>query len=171
VSSPLSGIAAAKRRQLAATLGLFAMLFVAVGAVAGTGATTTLMKVFVAVSLAVALLLALVAYGVLRSVRLDAAERRLDAALEEAVRAGGGRMCDCGHDHDPDELHFVDGEGQHLTGRPAATCAHDGHGEDCTHSCETCVLAALRDPANERPVPAARRPQPGPRRPSPVARR
>ena len=90
-------------------------------------------------------------------------------------------MCDCGHEHDPDELHFVDGEGQHLTGssRPASgpACAHDGSGTDCAHSCDTCVLASMRldpvaafDRPTARPAPVAtagserRRPQPGPGR-------
>jgi hypothetical protein len=176
VTSPLAGIAVEKRRQLAATLGLFAMLFIAVGAVASTGATSGLMKAFVVVSLLVAVFLALLAWGVLRSVRLDVADRRLDAAIEAAVVASGRQMCDCGHEHDPDELHFVDGEGQHVTGRHAATaCAHDGTGSDCSHSCDTCVLAALRsapEPAAVHPAPAsaARRPMPGPRRPSPAPR-
>jgi hypothetical protein len=133
VSSTLSGIATEKRRQLAATLGLFAMLFIAIGAVAATGASTGVVKAFVALALAVALLLCLVAWGVLRSVRLDVAEQRLDAAIAEAVSARArGSLCDCGHEHDPTAMHYVD------------ECAHDGAGTDCNHSCETCVLAALR---------------------------
>jgi hypothetical protein len=163
VTSPLSSVTAEKRRQVAATLGLFAMLFVAVGAVSATGASTGLVKAFVAVALLVAALLGLMAWGVLRSVKIDAADRRLDAAIEAAVAAGGASMCGCGIAHDPDELHFVDGEGQHLTGN---RCAHDGTGLDCAHSCDTCVLAAMR------PAPAAttRRPSPYPRRPSPAPR-
>jgi hypothetical protein len=166
VTSPLSGIAVEKRRQLAATLGLLAVVFVAVGAVGATGAGSALMKVFVAISLLVAVTLALMAWGVVRSVRLDQSDRRLDVAIEEAMKAGGRSMCDCGHEHDPDELEFVDGEGQHVTGAASrAACAHDGTGTDCTHSCDTCVLASMpRDP-----VAARRRPQPGPR-PSPASR-
>jgi hypothetical protein len=143
VTSPLSGIAAEKRRQLAATLGLFAMLFIAVGAVAATGATTAAIKAFVVVALLVAVFLGLMAWGVLRSVQLDLADRRLDAAIEDAVRATGRSMCGCGVEHDPDEMHFVDGEGQHLSGKTFG-CSHDGKGTDCAHSCETCVLATLR---------------------------
>ena len=148
MTSPLSGIAVEKRRQLAATLGLLAMLFLAVGAVSSTATVNAVTTAFIVVSLVVAVLLALLAWGLLRSVRLDAADRRLDAAIEEAMKAGGRSMCDCGHEHDPDELHFVDGEGQHLTGssRPASgpACAHDGSGTDCAHSCDTCVLASMR---------------------------
>lgn len=133
MTSPLAGIAVEKRRQLAATLGLFSMLFIAVGAVAATGASTAVVKAFVVVALLVAVLLALIAWGVLHSVKLDLAEHRLDAAIEKTVASGGGSMCDCGHEHDPDELHVVD-----------APCASDGHGVDCGHSCDTCVLAAMR---------------------------
>lgn len=161
MSSSLSGIAVAKRRQLAATLGLFAMLFIAVGAVAATGADNGVVKAFVVVSLLIALLLGLMAWGVLHSVRVDLAERDLDAAIEAAVAAHGTSLCDCGHEHDPDELHFTDGEGQHLTGSNRPACAHDGAGVDCAHSCDTCVFAGAA---------AARRPSPGPRRPSPLPR-
>jgi uncharacterized membrane protein (DUF485 family) len=141
VASTLSGIPVEKRRRFAATLGMFAMLFIAVGAVSATSADTSLVKAFVALALVVAIVLALMAWGVVHSVRADRAERRLDEAIESAVRATGGSMCDCGVEHDPDEMHFVDGEGQHVSG---SNCAHDGAGTDCEHSCETCVLAAMR---------------------------
>lgn len=131
MSSPLSTIEIEKRRQVAATLGLFAMLFIAIGAVAATGASTAIIKGFVAVALVVALVLGLLAWGVLHSIRLDLAERRLDAALAAAVTASGSTVCGCGVDHDPDELHV-------------ANCRHDGSGTDCSHSCDTCVLAAMR---------------------------
>jgi hypothetical protein len=162
VTSPLSGIALAKRRQFAATLGLFATLFIAVGAVAATGATSAAIKAFVIIALLIAFVLGMVALGVLRSIRLDLAEQRLDAAIADVVQARGGSMCSCGHDHDPTEMHVVrDDHAQHVNGD---ACAHDGSGADCSHSCDTCVLAALRPP------PAARRPQPGPGRPSPARR-
>ncbi|PZS13529.1 MAG: hypothetical protein DLM57_16325 [Pseudonocardiales bacterium] len=134
--SPLSGIPIARRRQLAATLGLFAVLFVAVGVVAATGTTTPgIVRVFSAIALGVAVLLGTVAWGVTHSVKLDRGEVGLDAAIADAVRShsGSGRACGCGHDHDPDEMHVS-----------AETCAHDGTGTDCTHSCDTCMLAALR---------------------------
>ena len=141
MSSPLSGIALEKRRQFAATLGLFAMLFIAVGAVAATGATTGAIKAFVVGALVIAVLLGLMALGVLRSIRLDRAEQRLDAAIVEAVKARGGSMCDCGHEHDPTEMHVVGDSG-------VDSCGHDGTGTDCTHSCDTCVVAALRPSPN-----------------------
>ncbi|MDT4919061.1 MAG: hypothetical protein QOH89_3761 [Pseudonocardiales bacterium] len=172
MSSPLSEIDVEKRRQVAATLGLFAMLFIAIGAVAATGAATAVIKGFVAVALLVAVVLGLLAWGVLRSIKLDLADQRLDATIESAVRASGRSMCDCGHEHDPDEMHIVgddrghfvgddrghlvgddrghlvDGEGQHVSGTTrraaAAQCAHDGAGAECAHSCDTCVLATMR---------------------------
>jgi hypothetical protein len=136
-----------KRKQLAATLGLFSVLFIAVGAVAATGPATAVIRVFVVLALAVAVLLALIAWGVARSVRVDRVDQSLDAAIEAAVAAspgGFGQLCDCGHEHDPTELHVTDDP-----------CEQDGAGHDCTHSCDTCVLASLR------PV-AAGRPRPGP---------
>jgi hypothetical protein len=156
-ATPLQTVAIAKRRQLAATFGLFAMLFVAVGAVAATGASTGVVKGFVVVALVIAVVLGLIAWGVMRSVKQDLAERRLDAAIEAAVRAQGQSMCECGHEHDPNEMHYVAGD----------ACAHDGTGTACSHSCDTCILAGLRRPS---PVPAARRPSPAHRRPSPLRR-
>jgi hypothetical protein len=133
VTTPISSISIEKRRQLAATLGLFSVLFIAVGAVAATGASSGVVKTFVVIALLVAVLLALLAWGVARSVKLDLAEQRLDAAIDQAVTARGGSPCDCGHDHDPDELHVTDDP-----------CANDGAGHDCTHTCDTCILAKLR---------------------------
>jgi hypothetical protein len=135
----LADIAIERRRRLAATLGLFAVLFVAVGVVAATGAGTmpSAVGVFSAIALAVALLLGLMAWGVTHSVRLDLAEERLNKAIEEAVAGAGDAVgdltCGCGHNHDATEMH-VSGE----------ACAHDGTGAECTHSCDTCVLASLR---------------------------
>jgi hypothetical protein len=137
----LSEIDVDKRRQVAATLGLFAMLFIAVGAVAGTGADTAVIKAFVAIALLIALVLGLLAWGVLRSIKLDLAAQQLDATIEAAVRASGGWTCDCGHDHDPTEFHVMDADEPEAG---ATACGHDGSGTDCAHSCDTCVLASMR---------------------------
>jgi hypothetical protein len=155
VTSQLSGIPTDKRRQLAATLGLFAMLFFAVGAVALTVATTVGMKVFVGLAFVVAAVLGLIAWGVITSIKNDLAEQRLDDAIADAMAARNGQPCGCGHDHDVTEMHVQE------------SCAHDGNGDACAHDCDTCVLAALR-PA--RPA-AASRPSPRPRpRPTPTPR-
>jgi hypothetical protein len=162
VASSLSRIPIAKRRQLAATLGLFAVLFIAIAAVAGTGPATGVNRAFLIVALLVAVLLALTGWGVLQSVKADLDEERLDAAIADAVASRGRSLCTCGHEHDPNELHVVDEE-------PA--CAEDGLGHGCAHSCETCVLATLRStPARPSPRPVAEpgtRPRP---RPTPAGR-
>jgi hypothetical protein len=136
VSSPLARVPIAARRRLAATLALFATLFLAVGAVAATGRGTAAAPVFAAIALTVAAGLALVAWGVHRSVGIDLADRQLDAVIEDAMAAHGGHgaLCGCGVEHDPDELHITDAE----------PCAHDGAGATCAHDCSTCVLAAMR---------------------------
>ena len=166
MSSPLSTLPVDKRKQLAATLGLFAVLFIAVGAVAATGPGTAAIRAFIVVALVVALLLALMAWGVVHSVRMDVADSRLDAAIEEAVAAspkGFGQLCDCGHQHDPTELHITDADvpdpadGTH---RHSASCEHDGSGALCAHDCATCVLGSLRTvPAGAglRPSPTSTR--------------
>lgn len=141
VNSALSGIPVDRRRRLAATLGLFAVLFVTVGVVALTGTTPGVVRVFSAIALAVSAVLGLAAWGVVHSITVDLAEQRLDAAIEAAVAQRGGvtaLTCGCGHDHDPDELHVTDADAE------GAACAHDGSGAACAHNCDTCVLAAMR---------------------------
>ena len=142
VASSLSRVPVEKRKQLAATLGLFSVLCVAVAAVSATGPDSVSIRVFMTVGLVAGVVLALMAWGVANSIRLDKAEAEVDAAIEAAVGGHGphgahGQLCGCGHQHDPDELHITDAEPE-----PSASCAADGHGHDCTHSCDTCVLAA-----------------------------
>lgn len=147
MSTSLSSIAVEKRRQVAATLGLFAMVFLAVGAVSATSASTSIVKAFVVVALLVALLLALMAWGVLHSVKRDIAERELDATITAALAARGRSMCDCGVEHDPTELRLVgDEHGKSVADQYANSgdCAHDGLGTDCSHSCDMCILSAMR---------------------------
>jgi hypothetical protein len=135
VSSQLSRVPVSGRRRLAATLLPFAVLFLAIGAVAAVGTGTSAAPVFSAIALVVGVLLGLMAWGVRRSIRIDTAERELAAAVESTLAAHGYQsMCGCGVEHDPDELHIVDAE----------PCAHDGAGAVCAHDCQTCVLAGLR---------------------------
>jgi uncharacterized membrane protein (DUF485 family) len=141
MSSPLNRVPIAKRRQLAATLGLFSVLFVAVAAVTGTERQTPVLTAFLVIALLVAVALALMGWGVVTSVKNDLAEQRLDEAIEQAI--GTRSLCSCGHDHDPTELHVVDDP-----------CERDGTGRDCTHSCDTCVLAASRPRPRPRPSPS-----------------
>jgi hypothetical protein len=143
VNSALTEVPVERRRRLAATLGLFAVLFVAVGIVATTGTTPGVVKVFSAIALSIAAVLGLMAWGVSHSVKLELAQLRLDRAIDEAMQAHGGSaaMCGCGHDHDPNEMHVR--TGRHETNE-AEACAHDGSGRDCTHNCVSCVMRALR---------------------------
>ena len=143
VNSPLSSIPIAKRRTVTATLGLFAVLFGAVGAVAATGRDSAATAVYSGVSIVVAALLALMAWGVLHSIRIDSAEAELDHAIESAVAGGEGSAlsCGCGHEHDADELHVTTDVGNTA---PPERCAHDGTGVSCRHDCNSCELAALR---------------------------
>lgn len=145
MSSSLAGIPVHKRRQIAGTLGLFAALFIAVGAVAVTGTSSALLTVIVVIAFVVGAVLAVLCWGVAASITDDVADRQLDAAVEAALAAAPPTVrrqfsCGCGQEHDPDEMHVVDAE------PPAVTdvCAHDGAGVACTHSCDTCALARLR---------------------------
>ena len=78
-----------------------------------------------------AIFLGLIAWGLLRSLRQDAREAQLDVAVMDAL-ADTGRAIDCGHDHDPTEMHVTDAE---------PTC---GAGPACDHTCAECVLARSR---------------------------
>jgi hypothetical protein len=128
VKSTLFAVPIEHRRRLAATLGLFAALFVAVGAVSTTGRGGAVLLVFAGVAFLVALVLGLAAWGVAHSVKLELAAQHLDAAIGE-VMARSGQSCGCGHEHDPSEMHVTD--------RPA--CGADAAAE-CEHNCDTCVL-------------------------------
>ena len=136
MGSALSSVPVAKRRQLAATIGLFAALFVTMGLVATTGSAPASVRVFSAIAITVAVVLGLISWGILHSIRTEVAEQQVDAAIAESVQAHGGSMCDCGHDHDPTEMHVSNDSHE--------ACAHDGSGAECAHDCTTCVLAAMR---------------------------
>ena len=140
VPSRLSAVPARSRRHIAAVLALFAALFTAVGTVAATQAGTALLQVFVALALLIAVLLALLAWGFAYSIKVDASEAALDAAIGRVLAQRPESLCSCGHAHDPTELHVTDTE-----------CAHDGAGTDCSHDCERCVLAAMRTGQVRRP--------------------
>jgi hypothetical protein len=142
VSSRLSRVSTSGRRRLAATLLLFAALFAAIGVVSAFGRASAGAPAFCAIALSLAALLGLIGWGMQRSVAIDLADERLDAAIEDTIAASGGHaaMCGCGVEHDPNELHLV-GD-QH--GQSTDACSHDGTGAACAHDCQTCVLTALR---------------------------
>jgi hypothetical protein len=133
VPSRLSAMPTRSRRHIAAVLAVFATLFAALGTVAATQAGTVLVQALVAVALLIALLLALLAWGFGYSIKVDASEAAVDAAIGRVLAQQPESLCSCGHEHDPTELHVSDAE-----------CAHDGTGVGCSHDCETCILAAMR---------------------------
>ncbi len=77
-------------------------------------------RLFASVALVGALMLGLMGWGLVRSIQLDTADQAVGAAIDET----GATMCDCGWEHDPDELQVTD-----------AVCER---GALCDHSCATC---------------------------------
>ena len=116
-----------RRRRAAATAGLTAALLVAVGILPWTAPAPVAIRVVATLALVVAALFALVAWGLLASVRADAAELRVDAAAA-AILAEAGAL-DRRHDHDRDEMHATD------------ACPS---GEACTHDCAACLGSTWR---------------------------
>ena len=127
VSSQLSSVPIERRRRAAVIAGLAAALLVAVGVVPWTGPAPVAIRAVATLALLVGVLFALVGWGLLASVRADAAELRLDAAAAETLAAAG--VFNHGHDHDPDEMHASD------------ACPS---GQPCTHDCATCLGSAWR---------------------------
>jgi hypothetical protein len=123
--SPLSSVPLERRRRAAATAGLLATLLAAVGIAPWVSSAPGVLRIFSAVALVGAGALALVAWGLLSSVRADVAEAMLDAAAAATIADAGG--FDCGHDHDPDEMHVTD-------------CPSEGA---CAHDCASCLSARL----------------------------
>jgi hypothetical protein len=125
VSSSLSSVPVERRRRAAAAAGLLATLLVAIGVLPWVSVASAGLRVMSIVALIAGLTLALVSWGLLASAGADRAEARLDAAVASTI-AG----FDCGHDHDPDEMHV------------AGACPS---GDACAHDCATCLSAAWRN--------------------------
>lgn len=144
VSTSLAAVPVGRRRRLAGVLAGFAVLLAAIAVLAAAGRSSAAAIVCCVVAGVAAVVLGLMAWGVVRSVQAEQAERTLDAELRRTLAASGALACGCGHDHDPDELHVR-----------GAACAGDGrgggNGVECAHDCESCTLAALR---GDRPVDA-----------------
>ena len=111
---------------------MLAFVMLAVFVVVWLRPAPVVIRLFGALALVGAIFLGLIAWGLLRSLRLDAREAQLDAAVLDALTASGGGV-GCGHDHDPTEMHVTDAE---------PTC---GAGAACDHTCAECVLARSRD--------------------------
>jgi hypothetical protein len=127
-------IPVATRRRAVVGLGGFALLSTVVGVLALLDGHAALVIVG-ALALLAAAMIALAAWGMWHSVRLDAAAALLDTAVAGVLAEHDDSLtCGCGHQHDPNELHVHTG----------TECAQDGTGTTCSHSCQTCVLAARR---------------------------
>jgi hypothetical protein len=134
VSSSLSTIPVGSRRRAVAGLAGFALLSAVVGVLAVLDGHAALLVVGVLALLAAAVI-ALAAWGLWQSVRLDVATTRLDSVVAGVLADHEDPLtCGCAHQHDPNELHVHTG----------TDCAQDGTGTTCSHSCETCVLATRR---------------------------
>jgi hypothetical protein len=127
-------VPAERRRRAARSAGLLAFVMLAVFVVVWLRPAPVVIRLFATVALLGAVFLGLVAWGLLRSLRLDAREAQLDAAVMDTL-ADAGAAIDCGHEHDPTEMHVTDAE-------PAC-----GAGPACDHTCAECVLA--RSPNRE----------------------
>jgi hypothetical protein len=141
VPSRLSTVPARSRRHIAGALGLFAVLFIAVGSVAATQANTAALQAFVAVALVVALLFALLSWGFAYSIKIDESDAALADAVDRVLAQRPASLCSCGHEHDPDEMHTTGPAGtQDGTGTDGThDCAHDC-ADDCAHDCADCPL-------------------------------
>jgi hypothetical protein len=111
---------------------LLAFVMLAVFVVVWLRPAPVVIRLFGTLALVGAIFLGLITWGLLRSLRLDAREAQLDAAVMDAL-TGAGDAVGCGHDHDPTEMRVTDAE---------PTC---GAGPACDHTCPDCVLARSRD--------------------------
>lgn len=130
MSSALSSVPYARRKRAAQSAALLAVIMVAVFAVSWMRPAPGFVRLVTTVALLGAIVLGLMSWGLLRSMQLDQAEARLDAAAARELSRSGG--FDCGHDHDADELHVTDAD---------PTCER---GAACDHSCAACVLGRGR---------------------------
>jgi thiol:disulfide interchange protein len=112
---------------------LLAFVMLAVCVVVWLRPAPVVIRLFGTLALVGAIFVGLITWGLLRSLRLDAREVQVDAAVMDALAAGA--PIDCGHEHDPTEMHVTDAE-------PACSA-----GPACDHTCAECVLA--RSPNRE----------------------
>jgi hypothetical protein len=98
MASQLSAVPIDRRRRAAATAGLIAVLLVAAGIMPWVGPAPSVLRVLATIVLVAALPVGLVAWGLLRSIRADRAEARLDAAIAAAVADACTSVDACTHD-------------------------------------------------------------------------
>jgi hypothetical protein len=143
VPSQLAAIPPSTRRRAAAVVGAFAVLFGVVGVLCWVRDSTLALRILGVIVLLAAVVLALIAWGLLNSVRIDRISDELDAEIAEQI-AHHDATCGCGQDHDMTEMTTVSGAPPAATTADCSGGGHDGSGTECAHDCDTCTLAALR---------------------------
>jgi hypothetical protein len=111
VSSPLSAVPFDRRRRAARSAELLAVVLVAVFVVAWVRPAPGVVRVFTSLGLAGAVLLALMSWGVRRTIKVDAEARAIDAAIAQSDLP----PCNCGHAH----VQSTTGSSGHTAGRRA----------------------------------------------------
>jgi hypothetical protein len=106
MSSALANVPISRRRRAARSAALLAAVMVAVVIVAWARPAPGIIRIFAVLALAGAVMLGLMAWGLLRSVRVDEAEVAVDADVAQSAGTccGGG----CGCEHDATELRVTD---------------------------------------------------------------
>jgi hypothetical protein len=134
--SQLATVPVESRRRAATGLALMAVLLLVVGVLPWASAAPASVRILATAALLAALFSGLLAWGLARSVTLEA--RRLqEAELDQTLL--GAMSCDCGHDHAADGT--MDGS---APAAPPAVPCDAVPDTDCPHTCASCVLAQLR---------------------------
>jgi hypothetical protein len=132
----LAVVPVARRRQAATVLLAFAVLLAVAGILPLAAPAPVEVRIVAVAALAVAAITVLVAWGLLHSVTIE--RRRVAEAELDALLAGHGPGCECGHDHGA-----PDGAPPAAPAPAAAAC---GAGDaDCRHDCASCVLSRTNE--------------------------
>jgi uncharacterized membrane protein len=105
MSSSLAGVPISRRRRAASSAAVLGAVLLAVFVVAWARPAPGLIRIFAVLALVGAVMLGLMAWGLLRSVRLDEAEVTLNTAIAESV---GAQCAGCECEHDVCELRVTD---------------------------------------------------------------
>jgi hypothetical protein len=126
--------------------GVLAVALAAVGLTPWFSPAPAVVRGIAVAMLVAAVALALIAWGLARSVRVEQDDASLDAAVTSAMAAAGQQMCDCAEPHDPDEMHITDADPKTARALGAAGDPQDAacasNSASCAHDCVTCILSA-----------------------------
>ena len=143
MSSALSSVPETQRRTSAYVSGGMAVLMAVIAVLPWLTDAPAAVRLFAVVAAFAAVLLGLVSWGLLHSLRSDAAEADLDATLSSAASAAGFGCTGCGHDHDLDEMTVTDHDADDAASRPQESAAAGCGASEaaCAHDCAACVLS------------------------------